>query len=108
MALPRPASPRVLWSDLRAVWKERPPHRWIAATLAVLIPVGVLVTFYFDGQTNILPREQLIYVNSWPADRSDAEIVAKQKADLELRKAAEAERRRQFQRLDDNLNRLGI
>ena len=108
MALPRPAPPRVLWSDLKAFARLRPRHQWVAATLAVLIPVAVLTVFYFDGQTNILPREQIIYVDSWSADRSDAEIIAKQKRDLVQRQEAEAERRRQFQRIDSNLNRLGI
>ena len=55
-----------------------------------------------------MPREQIIYVDSWPADRTDEEIKAKQKADLEERRAWQAERQRQFQQLDSQLNRLGI
>ena len=108
MPLPRPASPRVLWEDLRAFWKERPRHQWLAAVLAVLIPIGIIVAFYVDGQTNLTPRQTIYYVNSWSADRSDDEIKAKQKADLEERRIREERRRREFQRLDENLNRLGI
>jgi len=108
MPLPRPASPRVLWSDLRAFAAQRPRHQWAAALLAVTIPVGIVVAFYLDAQTNIVPVRTIYYVDSWPADRSDEEIKAKQKADLEARKAHEEERRRQFQRLDDRLERLGI
>lgn len=108
MPLPRPASPRVLWNDLRAFWQARPRHQWIAAVLAVMIPAAILVVFYIDGHTNIMPREQVIFVESWPETRTDDEIKAKQKTDQEAREAALRERQRQFQRLDENLNRLGI
>jgi hypothetical protein len=108
MPLPRPASPRALWNDLRAFSAQRPRHQWVAAFLALLIPAAIVVSFYFDGQTNIVPRQVIYYVDSWPATRSDAEIVAKQKADLQARKAHEERRRQEFQRLDSELNRLGI
>lgn len=98
----------MLWNDLRAFWSQRPRHQWVAATFALLIPIGIVVAFYFDTRTNILPDQQIIYVESWPLTRTDAEIKAKQEVDLVRRRAAEEERRRQFQRLDENLNRLGI
>jgi hypothetical protein len=108
MPLPRPASPRALWNDLRAFARQRPRHQWLAAVLAVLIPIGIVVAFYFDAQTNIMPVRTIYYVESWPAARTDEEIKAKQKADLEARRAYEEERRREFQRIDDRLERLGI
>lgn len=108
MPLPRPSGPRALWKDLNAFWRDRPRHQWVAASLAVLIPIGIVVAFYFDGQTNIAPREQVIFVDSWPTSRSDQEIQTKQKADLARREAAEARRRREFQKIDQSLNRLGI
>jgi hypothetical protein len=108
MPLPRPASPRVLWNDIRAFTAQRPRHQWGAALLAVLIPTGIVIAFYADGQTNIVPRQTIYYVDSWPADRSDEEIIAKQKADLEARREYEARRRAEFQRLDSELNRLGL
>ena len=108
MPLPRPAAPRILWADLRAFWKGRPRRQWVAGTLAVAIPIGILVAFYLDSYTNIVPDEQVIYVHSWPSTRTDAEIRAKQKADLADLRARQAERQRQLKRLDDRLNRLGI
>lgn len=108
MPLPRPSGPRALWKDLSAFWRGRPRHQWVAATLAVLIPVGILVAFYYDGRTNIAPGEQVIFVDSWPTSRTDDQIKAKQKADLARREAAEAERRRQYQEIERSLNRLGI
>ena len=108
MPLPRPASPRALWNDIRAFAAQRPRHQWLAGFLALLIPAGIVVAFYYDGQTRLMPRQTIYYVTSWPATRSDEEIKAKQKADFEARRAFEAERRAQYQRLDSELNRLGI
>jgi hypothetical protein len=108
MPLPRPASPRALWADLRAFTSERRPHHWVAMALAVAMPIAIVVTFYFDGQTNIAPGPQLIYVESWPATRTDAEIKAQQKIDQAARDKFRKERQAQFKRLDDKLERLGI
>lgn len=108
MPLPRPASPRALWTDLRAFWAHRPRHQWLAAVLALLIPAGILFIFYLDAKTNILPGEQIMFIQSWRADRSDAEIIAKQKADRAAREAAQRARQREFQKLDESLNRMGI
>jgi hypothetical protein len=104
MPLPRPASPRVLWADMRALFSDRPRHKVLAGLLAVAMPIAIIFAFVRDGQTNIMPGEQTIYVESWPADRSDAEIIAQQKIDQKRREAALAERQRQFQELARRLN----
>lgn len=108
MPLPRPSSPRALWADLRAFASDRRPHQWVAAALATAIPIAIIVIFQIDGRTNIMPGPQLIYVESWPADRSDAEIIAQQKIDQAARDKAMKERQEQFRRLDEKLERLGI
>lgn len=105
MPLPRPASPRALWSDARSFFRQRSRHQLIAAVAAIAMPIVIIVGFYYDGKTNILPGEQLIYAESWPADRTDAEIIAQQKIDQKRREAAQAERQRQFQKLE---RRLGM
>jgi len=103
MPLPRPASPRALWSDLRGFARERSRHQVIAAGFAVLMPMIIVVGFYFDAQTNIMPGEQIIYVENWPANRTDQEIKAQQKIDQENKEKALAERQRQFQELEKRL-----
>lgn len=108
MALPRPSSPRVVWNDLRAFMAERRGHQWVAATLAVAIPMAILVGFYVESYIDAQPRPNLYYVNSWPADRSDAEIKASQEAAVARQREVAAERRRQFQRLEKQNRRLGI
>jgi hypothetical protein len=99
MALPRPAGPRALWADLRAFARERSKVQLIAATLAVLMPAIIIYGFYKDAKTNILPGEQIVYAESWTANRSDAEIQAAQAERQKQREAIQAERQRQFKEL---------
>lgn len=105
MPLPRPAPPRVLIRDLRAFFAERTRHQWIGAFFAFAMPAAILFTFYLDGRTNILPGEQVIFVESWSGARSDAEIRAAQLVRHREREQAAAEKQRQWKALGD---RLGI
>jgi hypothetical protein len=108
MPLPRPASPRALWADIRAFASERRPHQWVAMAFAIAMPIAIIVLFVMDGRTNILPGPQLIYVESWPANRTDEQIKAEQKIDQAAREKAKKERQDQFKKLDEKLERLGI
>ena len=108
MPLPRPASPRALWADIRAFTSERRPHHWVALALALSIPLGIVFIFDLDGRTNIAPGPQLIYVESWPANRTDEQIKAEQKVDQAARDKARKERQAQFKRLDEKLERYGF
>lgn len=96
-------SPKHLVADTRAFIGNLSREQLIGGVAAILIPLGIVVAFYFDTRTNIMPGEQIIYVESWPADRSDEEIIARQKIDQQAREEAEAERRRQFEELADKL-----
>lgn len=98
---PRPASPRVLLADIKAFAGDRSPHQWIAAVLAVLMPVGIVVLFYYDSKTNIMPKEQVVYAETWRADRSDEEIRAAQAK----RQAAAEKRAKARQQMFKDLER---
>jgi hypothetical protein len=100
MPLPRPASPRALWADLRAFAKERSRHQWIAAFFAIAMPIVIVVGFIVDSRTNIDPGEQIIYAESWSANRSDDEIRTAQQVRQKEREAIAAERQRQFKELE--------
>ena len=100
MALPRPSSPRALWADLRTFAQERSKVQWIAALVAVLMPIIIIAGFVKDAKTNIAPGEQLTYIDSWGANRTDAEIQAAQKQREEDRQAAALERQRQFKAIE--------
>jgi len=103
MALPRPASPRALWADARSFFRQRSRHQVIAACLAVAMPIIIVVGFYFDGKTNLTLGEQIVYVENWPATRTDAEIKAQQKIDQARKEQEQAERQRQFKELEKRL-----
>ena len=108
MALPRPSSPRALWADIRAFAGGRSRHHVIAAAVAVIMPVALIVLFYLDGKTNIAPKPQVIFAESWTADRTDEQIKADQVKHQAEREAKQKERQRQFKALDDRLEKMGI
>lgn len=105
MPLPRPASPRRALADLGAFFRSRGRHQLIALALALLAPALIVFAFIKDSNTNTMPGAQLIYAEHWRADRSDAEIVARQKIDQAKREQALRERQESYQRLE---KRFGI
>ena len=105
---PRPAAPKALWADMRAFAAQRSPYQWAGLAVAIAMPALLVAGFWHDSSPGIQPGPQLIYVQSWPANRTDAQIIADQKKDQALRDAARKERQRQFRKLDKDLERLGI
>lgn len=101
---PRPASPRALLADIKAFAGDRSPHQWVAAVLAVLMPLGIIVLFYFDSKTNILPKEQVVYAETWRADRSDEEIKAAQAKRQEAAEKRARARQQMFKDLERKLD----
>ena len=102
---PRPVSPRAAFADLRAFMGHTSREQRIGAALAFLATTIIVIVFFVDSKINTAPPPQIIYADSWRADRSDAEIIAQQKKDQATREAALKERQRQFQELE---NKLGI
>jgi hypothetical protein len=103
MPLPRPPSPRAALADLAAFLRQRSRHQWIAAVLAGVLPVLIIIAFVLDSETNLEPGPQLIYAESWSANRTDEEIKADQKEDQAKREAYARERQRQFQKVGRSL-----
>lgn len=98
--LPRPVGPRAAIRDLSAFMRHGGRERVIGAALAILVTAIIVIEFLVDPMTGAAaPSAQIIYVNSWSANRTDAQIIADQKKDEAERKAYQAEKRRQFQRL---------
>jgi hypothetical protein len=95
--------PRTALRDLASFLRQRSREQVIGAALAILSTIIVLILFFVDSKINTAPGPQLTYVESWPANRTDAEIVAEQKKDAEEKAALQAERQRQFKKLQDEL-----
>jgi hypothetical protein len=72
------------------------------------VPAAIILVFYIDSGTNLTPRQTTTKLEIYRSDRTDEQIRADQQ-----RRQAEAdrranERREQFRKVDETLNRLGI
>ena len=102
--------------DLRLFLHSRQKHELVFAFLAILATVVVIFGFLIDTRDLKAPyKRDIQYVQSWPLNRTDAEIIAAQKADMKTRAAEEAKRKEQeaknraeLKRLDDALTRWGF
>jgi hypothetical protein len=103
--LPPTVGPRAALKDLTAFLRQRSREQIIGASLAVLVTIIIVIIFFVDSKINTAPPAQVIYVENFPANRTDEQIIADQKqAQIERRKAEEA-RRKEFEKLQE---RLGI
>lgn len=105
---PPVSGPRALWADLKLFWSTRSRVQWIAGVLAILIPIGLGFAFWLDGRTNIKPGPQLILIESWPANRTEAETRANIERAAAERARREAARQQDFQDADNSLSRIGL
>ncbi|HEU5482205.1 MAG TPA: hypothetical protein VFU80_03805 [Sphingomicrobium sp.] len=80
--------------------RQRSREQVIGGSLAILVTIIIVILFFVDSKINTAPPAQIVYVDSWNANRTDAEIIAQQKKDQAKRHAAEEERKRQFQKLE--------
>jgi hypothetical protein len=103
--LPPMVGPRAALADLTAFLRQRSREQVIGASLAVLVTMIIVIIFFVDSKINTAPPPQIVYVESYGPDRTDADIKADQKKASEERRKAAEEKKRQFQELE---NRLGI
>jgi len=85
--------------------RQRSREQLIGAALALLATSIIVIEFLVDSKMGTTPEPQVIEVEIYPSNRTDAEIIAEQKKDQAARHAAQLEKQRQFQRLE---NQLGI
>ena len=102
---PRPVAPTAAFRDLGAFMRQRSSEQLIGAALALLTTIIIVILVLVDSKINTAPPPQIVYVESWSADRTDAEIVEQQKKDQAARRQAELEKQRQYQKLE---KRFGI
>ena len=114
MSLFRRLSPLRAYRDLRFFLAQRQPYGLGFLVLAMAI-TGVFIFAFMRESVPVPYKPNIIYVQQWRLDRTDAQIIAQQKIDQAAKEKAlaeqEKERKRnqaEFKRLDDKLNRLGI
>ena len=98
--LPPMVGPRAALKDLTAFLRQRSREQMIAAALAVLVTIIIVIIFFVDSKINTAPPPQIVYVESYGPDRTDADIVADQKKASEDRRKAEQARQQEFKKLE--------
>lgn len=94
MSIWRNVDPVGALADFRAVWQQAGKNRWRIAALAAAATIGTFSLMYQE-EHRILPRPpKVIYISSWRADRSDAEIIASNKANEAYQRQVRAEQAR--------------
>lgn len=93
----RPPSPRRFvagFRDLGQFLRTRERRDYVIALISLGITCFIIFAFWHDSRVE--PTQEILFVQSWRADRPDSEIVAEQKKEHEARNKAIAERQAAF------------
>ena len=108
-------SPARAYKDLRLFLATREKYEFGFLALAMAITGFLIYAFYRDSTVPREYKRDIIYVEQWSADRTDAQIRAQQAIDgpvkakqLAEQKAAQERRRAEFKNLDDQLTKWGF
>jgi hypothetical protein len=101
---PRPSSPREAFRDLLSFLRQREREHVIGAALAILVTIIIVIEFVVDSKINTAPPPQVVEVELYPANRTDAQIVADQKKDAAAMAAAKKADQEQFKQLAKQLH----
>jgi hypothetical protein len=101
--LPPTVGPRAALKDLTAFLKQRSREQILGASLAVLVTMIIVIIFFVDSKINTAPPQQVIFVENYGPERTDADIIRDQKQASEERRRAEQAKREQFQKLQKQL-----
>lgn len=86
-----------------AFMRQRSREQVIGGALAFLATAIIVIEFLVDAKINTAPPPSITYVQLYPSNRTDAQIIADQKKDMALRLAAQQEKQRQFKKLGNQL-----
>ncbi|WP_066777417.1 MULTISPECIES: hypothetical protein [unclassified Sphingomonas] len=101
--------------DLRLFLHQRQKHELIFLFLSVILTGLLIIGFAKDSSVEKVYKPEIVYVQQWRLDRTDAEIRAQQAIDAPIKqKQMDEQKRRQeelrasFQKVDDKLKRWGL
>jgi hypothetical protein len=100
---PRPSSPSAAFRDLASFIRHREREHVIGAALAFLITAIIVIIFLVDSKIGTTPPPEVIEVELYSPNRTDADIIADQKKDQAAKEAADKKRQREFQKLEKQL-----
>ena len=115
MSFLRAISPRRAYRDLRQFLAQRKTYELVFFGLAIAVTWTIMFAIANNSTVEKVYRPNIIYVEQWSANRTDAQIIAQQKIDGPKEKAAAEEVRKQqaenqaaYKRLDDKLKKYGL
>lgn len=101
--------------DLRLFLHQRQKHELIFLFLSIFITGLLLIGFAKDSKIEKEYRPNIVYVQQWTLDRTDAEIKAQQAIDapIKQKRIDEEKRRREerqaaFKRLESKMDKWGL
>lgn len=100
MSFIKKVNPAGAIGDFLTVWQSAGRNRyWLL--FAACIPTLLLLTLFYNDirSKNVPPETQIIYVESWPADRSREDILADQAERQKLRAEQEAQMKENYKAL---------
>ena len=103
--LPSPSSPRAALRDLAAFLRHSSREQRIGAALALLVTGIIIAEFVLDAKFGMSMPPQVVEVELYPANRTDADIIRDQKKDQAAKDAAKKQEQRDYQKL---AKRFGI
>jgi hypothetical protein len=96
---PHPSSPRAALRDLAAFMRHRSREQVIGGVLALFVTAVIVFEFVIDAKFGMSMPPQVVEVELYPSNRTDAQIIADQKKDMADKLAAQKEQQRQYQKL---------
>lgn len=100
---PRPSSPSGAIRDLLAFMRQRSREQLIGASLALLVTAVIVIEFVVDSNSVSQPDPQVVEVDLYSANRTDADIIADQKKDQAEREAQKKADQQQYNQLAKQL-----
>ncbi|WP_394654338.1 hypothetical protein [uncultured Sphingomonas sp.] len=101
--------------DLRLYLTSRQKYELVFLFVSIVLTTLLIAGFVKDSRVEKTYKREIIYVENWRADRSEAEIKAGQVRDLATRtkldamqEKAMADRKASFQRVDNALDSWGL
>jgi hypothetical protein len=92
-----------VYRDFMSFVRQREREHVIGGALAFLVTLIIVIIFVLDAKIGVAPPPQVVEVELYPSNRTDAQIIADQKKDMAEKAAGEKEKRRQFQKLANEL-----
>lgn len=104
----RSFSPRAAWTDLLDIWRGEQRYKLQFMGLAFVMTMIIVAGFLSESDFKIEPKpNKIIYVENWPTNRSDAEIIAERTTLMKEINARKTARAKRDQDIRDSYRRAG-